>query len=83
MASLRKIIQQILSGRSDGNVRFADLQRVLGQLGFGERVRGSHFIYTRDGVVEIVYLQPMAGGRAKPYQVKQVRELMLKYGWEI
>lgn len=48
------------------------------RLGFECRVRGDHFIYTKDGVEEIVNIQP-AVNKAKPYQVKQVRELILKY----
>ncbi len=52
--------------------------RLLGQLGFTLRVKGSHHIFTRDGVDEIINLQPK-GSLAKPYQVKQVRELILKH----
>ena len=40
--------------------------------------KGSHRIYYKEGVVEIVNVQPR-NGKAKPYQVKQVRELLLKY----
>jgi hypothetical protein len=47
-------------------------------LGFGERVRGSHHIFTREGVAEIVNLQPV-GSKAKAYQVKQVRGIILQY----
>jgi len=52
---------------------------LLRSLGFAERVKGDHHICTMDGVAEILNLQPK-GGKAKPYQVKQVRELILKYG---
>ena len=48
------------------------------RLGFGERVRGSHHIFWKEGVEEILNLQPK-GGKAKPYQVKQVRHVILKY----
>lgn len=47
-------------------------------LGFVCRVKGDHFIYTMDGIDEIINIQPKAN-KAKPYQVKQVRELILKY----
>ena len=47
-------------------------------LGFDERVRGSHYLYRRHGVVEKVNLQ-RDDGNAKPYQVRQVRRLILKY----
>jgi hypothetical protein len=47
-------------------------------LGFEERVRGSHHIFTKEGVEEILNLQPK-GAKAKPYQAKQVRNVILKY----
>ena len=42
------------------------------------RIRGSHHIFTKDDVEEILNLQPK-GSKAKPYQVKQVRNMILKY----
>jgi HicA toxin of bacterial toxin-antitoxin, len=69
---------RILRGGSDANIRFDELRRLLSDLGFQERVRGSHHIFTRDGVVEILNLQPKGSG-AKPYQVRQVRSVVLKY----
>ena len=74
MSRSERLIQRILGGRSDANIRFADL-RILG---FDERVRGSHHLYRRYGVVEKVNLQ-RDDGNAKPYQVRQVRRLILKY----
>jgi len=47
-------------------------------VGFAERIRGDHHIFTRDGVEEILNLQPR-GSLAKAYQVKQVRNVILKY----
>ena len=47
-------------------------------LGFEEHIRGSHHLFDKEGVVEIVNLQSR-GGHAKPYQVRQVRRLILKY----
>ncbi len=52
-------------------------QRISLQLG-DERVRGSHHIFTRNDVMEILNLQPR-GGQAKPYQVKQVRGVIVSY----
>jgi len=49
------------------------------RLGFERRVRGSHHILTKQGIVEILNLQPK-GDLAKPYQVKQVRSLITAYG---
>jgi hypothetical protein len=47
-------------------------------MSFEERIRGSHHIFTRSDVEEIVNLQPI-GTLAKPYQVKQVRNIIVKY----
>jgi predicted RNA binding protein YcfA (HicA-like mRNA interferase family) len=78
MGRYSKIRQKILSGSSDTNVEFSALCQLLVRLGFEERIRGSHHIFTRDGVAEILNLQPK-GSKAKPYQVKQVRSILVKY----
>ncbi len=67
-----------MSGNSDANIEFLHLCQLLRRLGFDERERGSHHIFTRSDVDEILNLQPK-GSKAKPYQVNQVRNLMLKY----
>jgi len=73
-----KLLDRILRGTADANIPFADLCQLLRRLGFDERVRGSHHIFAKDGVEEILNLQPK-GAKAKPYQVKQVRGVILKY----
>ena len=78
MSQYEKLLLSILSGTQDRNILFADLQTVLDRLGFQCRIKGDHFIYTKDGVEEIINLQP-AGNKAKPYQVKQIRNIILKY----
>ena len=78
MSQYEKLLLSILSGTQDRNTLFADLQTVLDRLGFQCRIRGDHFIYTKDGVEDIINLQPV-GNKAKPYQVKQVRNIILKY----
>jgi hypothetical protein len=78
MPKIDKLLDQILRGTSDANIPFAGLCDVLLKLGFAERVRGSHHIFWKDGVEEILNLQPK-GSNAKPYQVKQVRHVILKY----
>ena len=42
------------------------------------RIKGDHHIFTKDNVEEILNLQPK-NGKGKPYQVKQVRDVILKY----
>jgi predicted RNA binding protein YcfA (HicA-like mRNA interferase family) len=73
-----RLLEQILTGASDANIRFSDLCALLEVLGFELRTRGSHHIFTRDGVIEILNLQPK-GGKAKPYQIKQVRSIIVRY----
>jgi len=73
-----KLLDCILSGTADANISFAGLCQLLRRLGFDERIRGSHHIFTKDGIEEILNLQPK-GANAKPYQVKQMRNVILKY----
>ena len=52
--------------------------RVLEQHGWTlARIHGSHHIFTKQGVEEILNLQAK-GAKAKAYQVKQVRAVILK-----
>lgn len=78
MGRYTKVKRKILSGSADTNVEFSHLCQLLARLGFEERVKGSHHIFTRDGLAEILNLQPK-GNKAKPYQVKQVRNILVKY----
>jgi predicted RNA binding protein YcfA (HicA-like mRNA interferase family) len=73
-----KILIKVLSGTSDRNIMFKDLCRLLDRLGFSVRIKGDHHIYTKSNVDEIINIQPI-GSKAKPYQVKQVRDVILKY----
>ncbi len=74
-------LQQLLFGRNDASFRFHDLRAVLLGLGFRERIRGSHHVFTRAGIPELLTLQPR-GHQAKPYQVRQVRNLILRHNLE-
>lgn len=76
-----KLLHRLLSGTADRSFRFEDLCALLEGLGFVEHRRaGSHHIFTRADVPEILNLQPRGSGEAKPYQVRQVRAVVLKYG---
>ena len=78
MAQRDKTLDKILRGTSDANIPFSELCQLLRRLGFDERIRGSHHIFSKEGVKDIMNLQPQ-GAKAKPYQVKQVRNVILKY----
>jgi len=73
------ILQRVLTGLSDRNIRFSDLRSLVVSMGFDERVKGDHHVFSKPGVAEIINLQPLRDGMAKAYQVRQVRSLILKY----
>ena len=78
MARWQKTLDRILRGTADANIDFGDLCALLKALKFIERIRGDHHIFTRDDVEEILNLQPR-DGKAKPYQVLQVRTVLVRY----
>jgi hypothetical protein len=78
MSTFQKLLIRILSGMHDKNIHFNDLRKLLLTLNFDERIKGDHFIYTKKGIEEILNIQPN-GNKAKPYQVKQVRNIIVKY----
>jgi hypothetical protein len=75
----KKVLEKVLSGLSDKNVRFSELRSLILGLGFDERIRGDHHIFAQAGVAEILNLQPLGDGMAKAYQVRQVRSIILKH----
>ncbi len=73
----RKLLQKALS--SPANLRFDEACTLARAFGFHlSRVSGSHHIFARQGVRELVNLQEV-GGKAKPYQVKQLLDLVERY----
>lgn len=81
MVKYERLLLQILQGKSDANINFDDLRRLLKRFGFEERIRSSHHIFRKEGVEEKPNLQ-RDGNKAKVYQVSQVRRLILKYKLE-
>lgn len=81
MGTYEKLLEKILRGTSDVNIPFSGICQLLKKFGFDERTRGDHHIFTKNGIEEILNLQP-TGSKAKPYQVKQVRNLILQYKLE-
>jgi len=78
MGRHEKVLQQVLDGRSDANISFADVCHLMIRLGFAMRTSGSHHSFRLAGVEERLNLQ-WDGNKAKPYQVRQVRNVILKY----
>ena len=78
MGKWNKLREKILLGESDANIDFDDICHLLRRMGFAERIRGSHHIFSRTGVEEIVNIQPR-DRTAKTYQVAQIRGIILKY----
>ena len=82
MGRRRKLYDKIVSGESDANIPFQQTVNLLVHLGFDKRVSGSHHVFVKEGVEEIINLQGV-GGECKPYQVKQMRTVLKKYNlWE-
>ena len=73
-----KLLEKILRGTSDANIAFEDLCQLLRHLGFDERTRGSHHLFRKSGIAELINLQ-REGSKAKVYQVRQVRAVLLTY----
>jgi len=82
MGKYQQLLLTILRGSSDANIGFEDLCRLLRRLGFAERTRGSHHVFRKSGIEEMLNLQRDAS-KAKPYQVRQVRSILVKYKLEV
>ncbi len=76
---MKNILGKVLSGTADANIRFSELRKLVLWFGFKERIKGDHYIYSKTGIPDIMNIQPIDNGKAKPYQVKQIRNLIHKY----
>ncbi len=81
MVKYEEIYADILSGKKDANIKFRDLCELLDKMGFKCSVRGDHYIYRRNDT-PIVNIQP-DGNKAKSYQVRQIRNIILQCKLEV
>lgn len=79
MGRRRKLLERILSGRSDANIPFEQTRTLLKSLGFTEDIEGDHFIYRKEGIPGRINMQPLRA-KVKPYQVRQIRKVLVDYG---
>lgn len=80
--TIEKLYQSVMNGSQDNNIKFRDLRNLLNGLNFDYRIKGDHFVYFHKGIPENINIQPN-GNMAKPYQVKQIRNYLLKYHLKI
>jgi predicted RNA binding protein YcfA (HicA-like mRNA interferase family) len=78
MTKISKLVEKIIMGHSDHNIKFNELCNLLTKLGFELRIKGSHYIFYRQDIQEIINIQEK-NGYSKAYQVKQIRELIINY----
>ena len=78
MGKYEKLLERILRGASDADIAFNDLCNLLVRLGFEKKGRGSHHVFRKSGVLEMPNLQN-DGHLAKSYQVRQVRNIIVRY----
>ena len=72
-----KLLRKALA--SSANLRFEEVCSLARAFGFYQsRVRGDHHIFVHPGVRELVNLQDVRG-KAKPYQVRQLLQLVERY----
>ncbi len=77
-----KLLLKILTGKSDADIPFDALCSLLKKFHFTERIHGDHHIFTKNEIAEIINLQPI-GSKSKPYQVRQVRNLIIRYALKL
>jgi len=79
LGKIDKILLKVLGAKSDSNIDFVDIVNLLIYLNFNERIKGSHHVFSKDGIPEIINIQSIDNNKSKAYQVKQIRNIILKY----
>ncbi len=78
MSRRKKTLDKVLNAAQENSIRFSDLRSLLEALGFTETIKGSHHVFRKPGVAAKINLQPQSG-KAKGYQVRQVRKAIIDY----
>ena len=78
MGYFEKLYYKIIKGESDANIDFDDLCKLLQKMGFTMRINGSHHLFRLSGIEDKINLQK-DGNKAKPYQIRQVRKILIYY----
>lgn len=71
----KKTYRRMRQGSVHQNIRFGDLRLLLLDVGYKERVRGSHHVFTKPGF-PLLNLQVIDGGKCKRYQVRQAFDVL-------
>jgi hypothetical protein len=74
-----KIRAALRDPRKDYGHRFTEVVHFLRQTGWKMRIKGDHHIFTRPGVPILLNLQPEKSGKAKAYQINQVRQMLERF----
>jgi predicted RNA binding protein YcfA (HicA-like mRNA interferase family) len=78
MGNWRKTLERLMTSQSDANIGYDEICQLLSRLGYVSKHSGSHNIFRKPGF-DLINLQN-SGGKAKSYQVRQVREQLRKQG---
>jgi predicted RNA binding protein YcfA (HicA-like mRNA interferase family) len=77
----KNLLKKIVQGYK--NVRFNEMIKLIEAYSFQlSRVSGSHHIFVKPDIKEIVNIQNVQG-KAKPYQVKQFLSLIEQYNLQM
>jgi predicted RNA binding protein YcfA (HicA-like mRNA interferase family) len=82
MARRRKLLLKAMNNPQ--GLRFGEFTSLIQAFGFVlDRQRGSHHLFVREDVRELVNVQPRSDGKAKTAQVKEFLDLVQRYSLQI
>lgn len=79
MSDPEKTGASLLESERDYGHRFAEIVHFLQMSGWKLRQKGSHHIFTRAGIPILLNFQPEKDGKAKAYQVRQLRRALIQF----
>lgn len=75
----KKVYNDVVSGKCDNNIRFADFEKLILDLGFTFKgQKGSHMAFYHNGINERMTIQNDKS-KAKGYQVRQLRQIIIEH----
>lgn len=76
MSKLQKLIEKILEGRT---VSYDEAEKLLIQLGFKIRTKGSHHVFFKDNYLKNVSIKRRS--QLLTYQIRELKEVLRDHGY--
>ena len=78
MSTFEKLIKKVFANSA---ISYSDAEKILLKLGFQLNIEGSHHVFRKNGYLKTISLKKRK--QLLPYQIRMLREVLIKHEYEI